>query len=187
MSYPAAVIWCLFFLTHSLYGQERAPYPDPPADVSSVAILVSDDEPGERLVINGTVYGSDGVTPAKNLVIYLYQTDASGVYNTADGSWHRPRIQGWVRTDEQGHYGIRTIKPGSYPRSNNPAHIHATVKLPGMAPRWIDDFLFQDDPYLSRRDREAGKAAGQFSHVMEVQRDSLGLLQCRRDIRLPRR
>ncbi|MEX2088444.1 MAG: hypothetical protein WEB62_01690, partial [Bacteroidota bacterium] len=54
-------------------------------------------------------------TPAAGVLLYVYQTDATGAYNNDDGSWQRPRINGWFRTDKNGRYEIRTIKPGSYP------------------------------------------------------------------------
>jgi protocatechuate 3,4-dioxygenase beta subunit len=147
-----------------------------------VATLVTADEPGEKLIISGTVYAEKGGTPLPGFVLYLYQTDATGVYNTTDGSWQGPRIRGWVRTDSDGKYEIRTIKPGSYPGSRNPAHIHVIVKPPGKDPDWIDDFLFEGDPFLTDKDRGRLKGEETFSPVMKVTRDESGMLHCRRDI-----
>jgi protocatechuate 3,4-dioxygenase beta subunit len=166
-------------------GQEEAPYPPPPADVSSVVYMVTDNEPGERLVINGVVYGSDSRTPLDGFVLYLYQTDASGVYNSTDRSWKRPRIRGWVKTDKEGRYEIRTIKPGNYPGSRNPAHIHVIAKLPGRDPDWLDDFLFEGDPFLSQKDRRRLETEGTFSPVMKIARGEGGVLHCKRDIKIP--
>lgn len=170
------------FVATSSFSQEEAPYPPPPAGVSSVTTLVTKDEPGDRLVITGTVYKADGKTAFPSLVIYLYQTDATGVYNTADGNWQRPRIRGWVKTDEKGRYEIRTIKPGSYPRSRNPAHIHAIIRLPGEKPKWIDDFLFEGDEFLPERDVQRAANSGTFSNIMKATVDSDGTLRCTRDI-----
>jgi len=169
----------------SAYSQETAPYPPAPADVSNVATLVSNDEPGERLVINGTVYQSDGRTPLSGFVLYLYQTDATGVYNKTDRKWWRPRIRGWVKTDKDGRYEIRTIKPGSYPGSRNPAHIHVIVKTEVNEPDWIDDYLFEGDPFLTDKDRHRMESDGRFSPVMRLVRDQDGTLRCARDIRIP--
>jgi len=167
------------------YSQEEAPFPPPPANVSSIATMTSEDEPGERLVISGIVYEVNGMTPLRGFVLYLYQTDASGVYNKTDRNWQRPRIRGWVRTDNDGKYEIRTIKPGSYPRSRNPAHIHVIVKLPGNEPEWIDDFLFEGDQFLSDEDRKRMDRDERFSPVMRVARDEKGILHCARNIRIP--
>ena len=132
-----------------VFSQESAPFPPPPSDVSPVVTLVTADEPGERLIVDGIACSGDGRTPLPGFVLYLYQTDATGVYNKTDGNWQRPRIRGWVRTDSNGKYEIRTIKPGSYPGSRNPAHIHVIVKPSGKDPDWIDEFLFDGDPFRS--------------------------------------
>jgi protocatechuate 3,4-dioxygenase beta subunit len=173
----------LFIVVGMVKAQDVVPFPPPPHEVSSVATLVTSDEPGERLVITGIVYTSDGKTPYPDFILYLYQTDATGVYNMTDRSWMRPRIRGWVRTDKDGKYEIRTVKPGSYPGSRNPAHIHAIVKLPGNEPDWIDDFLFEDDPFLTERERNRA-ASGDFSHIMRATRRADGTLVCTRNIKL---
>lgn len=86
-------------LAGSTLAKEDAPFPPPPKDVSSVATLVSGSEPGEKLVVTGTVYKSDRKTPLPDFILYVYQTDATGMYNKADGNWQRPRIHGWVKTE----------------------------------------------------------------------------------------
>src|SRR5687767_8800250 len=37
-------------------------------------------EPGEPIVIEGTVFKPDGRTPAPDVVIYTYHTNAAGIY-----------------------------------------------------------------------------------------------------------
>ena len=166
----------------NLHAQEVPPFPAPPKDFSATTMVAPAGEPGERLVITGTAYKADGKTPFASIVLYVYQTDASGVYNKTDGSWQRPRLRGWVKTDRNGKYKINTIKPGSYPNSKNPAHIHAIAQLPGEQPKWIDDFLFDGDPYLSERDRKQSADLGRFSHIMKTWREPDGLLRAERDI-----
>src|SRR5947209_2933753 len=39
------------------------------------------DEPGEPLEIEGSIYKSDGVTPAPDVILYVYHTDAHGHYS----------------------------------------------------------------------------------------------------------
>ncbi len=177
----------IVFLLVLFYGRslkaEDAPFPPPPANVSSVVTLVSDGEPGEKLVVRGTVFKEDGKTPYDGFILYLYQTDATGRYNKEDGYWGRPRIRGWIKTDKNGSYEIRTIKPGSYPGSRNPAHIHIIVKLPGQDPDWIDDFLFEGDPFLDPKDVKKSLEEKNFSHIVRAEKRD-GVLRCRRDIRI---
>jgi protocatechuate 3,4-dioxygenase beta subunit len=185
MSLPISVVPLLmFFSLTPAFSQEEAPFPPAPEDVGSTVNLAPGQEPGERLIITGTVYQSDGRTPMRDFMLYLYQTDASGVYNRTDGSWRRPRLHGWVRTDSKGKYEIRTIKPGNYPDGTEPAHIHAVIQLPGEPATWIDNFLFEDDAYLSEREKKMPERDGFFSSVMKMRRGSNGVIHCVRDIRV---
>jgi protocatechuate 3,4-dioxygenase beta subunit len=182
MNLKAALAAVVALAACTTFAQDSAPFPEPPAGVSSTVILAPENEPGERLVIRGTVYHADGRTPYAGLVIYVYQTDASGVYNTSNRSWREPRLRGWLRTGEGGVYEIRTIKPGSYPGSRNPAHIHAIIRLPGRSPEWIDDFLFAGDPFLTGRQNDEAASRGSFSNIVKLTRTGDGSSRGTRDI-----
>lgn len=168
----------------SANAQDVLPFPPPPDDISSTAILATREESGERLLIRGTVYHADGTAPFKGLIIYLYQTDASGVYNHANRSWREPRLRGWLKTGDRGEYEIQTIKPGSYPGSRNPAHIHAIIRLPGDAPEWIDDFLFDGDPFLTDQQQQESLKKGKFANIMKLTRSGENALTGTRDIKI---
>jgi protocatechuate 3,4-dioxygenase, beta subunit len=102
-------------------------------------------EPGERMVLTGTVYRADGRTPAGNLVLLAYHTNAKGIYPRKDGD-QRGTLQGRLRTDAKGRYRIDTIRPGGYPRSEAPAHVHLVVQPEGKPELYIDEVVFDDDP-----------------------------------------
>src|SRR4249920_3048343 len=76
--------------------------------------LVSGDEPGESMIISGTIYLPDGKTPAKEVILALWQTDAEGNYIKSGGGAgeEHPRIHGRLETGADGKYEFRTIKPG---------------------------------------------------------------------------
>jgi protocatechuate 3,4-dioxygenase beta subunit len=141
--------------------------------------LVGKDEPGEPLVVSGTIYQPDGRTPAPGVGLFGYHTDADGYYSRPQSDPRRARIRGRLTTDERGWYGIRTILPGHYPGRGNPRHIHVHVAAPGYPEHWIDSFLFAGDPYLT----EPSPAA--FSHIMRMRREG-GTWRGMRDIRLDR-
>lgn len=168
-------------------AQETPPLPQRPKKITSSVTLVSEKEPGEQLIINGTLYSPDRKTPAAGVLLYVYQTDATGVYNTNDGSWQKPRLNGWFRTDEDGRYKIRTVKPGSYPNRKQSAHIHLVIVPENGPARWLDDFLFEGDPFLSSSDQLRPARDGRFSHVMKISKEKDGLLRCERDIVLEAR
>ncbi|MEX1277118.1 MAG: intradiol ring-cleavage dioxygenase [Bacteroidota bacterium] len=170
-----------------LLAQETPPLPERPKTITSSATLVSEKEPGEQLIINGTFYSRDRKTPAAGVLLYVYQTDATGAYNNDDGSWQRPRINGWFRTDKNGRYEIRTIKPGSYPNRRQSAHIHLVIVPENGPARWLDDFLFEGDPFLSSDDQQRPSRDGSFSYVMKIRKEKDGLLHCERDIILDTR
>jgi len=91
--------------------------------------IATDQEPGQRLIITGHVFGADG-KPAR-VTLYAYHTDARGFYRP-DGSFKgEPRLRGTLVTAADGSYEIDTIKPAPYPNRNIPAHIHVHL-------RWLD-------------------------------------------------
>ena len=121
-------------------------------------------EHGPKLVISGTVYKSDGKTPAPGVVLYVYQTDQTGKYRVtgAEEGWGRRHgtIRGWMKTNDKGQYRFYTVRPASYSKTGPPAHIHVTVKEPDKSEYWIDDFHFDDDPFLTPDMRKGQRNRG---------------------------
>jgi protocatechuate 3,4-dioxygenase beta subunit len=154
-----------------------------PSRISSQATIAPPSEAGERLVISGTVYEPDGVTPAAAITIFAYHTDASGHYNSPDDALN-PRLYGWVRTDSDGRYEFRTIRPGPYPQVTTPAHIHAHVFGPGRPEWFIPEYWFEGDPLIPAKDRDLPNRLGRFSPVVHLTKDSDGGWRGHRDIRL---
>lgn len=120
----------------------------------------------EKLVLTGTVYAQDGRTPASGIIVYAYHTDGTGVYpvqghETGWGKRHGT-LRGWVRTGKDGRYTFFTTMPAAYPDGREPAHIHLTVKEPGLIPYFIDDVLFENDLLLTQavRDKQPQRGAG---------------------------
>ena len=138
--------------------------PVPFESLKEVDTLPTFGEQGPKLVISGTVYKSDGKTPAPGVVLYIYHTDQSGQYRkigTATGwATRHGSIRGWAKTNEQGLYRFYTIRPAAYSKTGPPAHIHATVKEPDKNEYYIDEFLFDDDPFLTAEDRKQQRNRG---------------------------
>jgi len=138
--------------------------PVPFEQLSPVDTLPDFHDQGEKILLTGKVYESDGVTPAKDVVIYAYHTDQRGLYPKKgdEKGWARRHgfIRGWIRTDADGNYSFYTLRPASYPNSNNPQHVHVVIKEPGKTEYWIVDFLFSDDPLVTKEMREAKNERG---------------------------
>lgn len=159
-----------------------------PDEIGWSTRLAPPGEPGQRMVIEGVVRGPDG-EPAEGVVVYAYQTDAGGVYPEhpeLDGWADRHgRLRGWARTGDDGRYRFETIRPGSYPGTTVPAHVHMHVIEPGCCTYYIDDIHFGDDPLLSaaQRDRMArGRRGG--SGLVAPETIEGGAIRVERDILL---
>lgn len=141
-------------------------------------------EQGPKLMVSGTVYRPDGKTPAPGIVLYVYQTDQTGRYRTTgnETGWARRHgtIRGWIKTNEKGEYRFYTIRPAAYSKTGPPAHIHITVKEPDKNEYWIDDFHFDDDPYLTADERQRQANRGGNGILQLVQKN--GILYGKRDI-----
>jgi protocatechuate 3,4-dioxygenase beta subunit len=144
--------------------------------------IVSEGERGEPLVISGTIYAPDGRTPLQGMTLFVYQTDATGVYTTSGGDNRSTRIHGAMRTSADGRYEFRTIRPGSYPGSRQPQHIHAYVSGPGYPEYWIDEYHFSDDPFITDEMKKRFGAKGNQSSVLTLTRDRDGVWRGFRDI-----
>jgi len=133
--------------------------------LTSVDTLPDFFDPGPKLKITGIIYQKDGKTPAKDIILYIYHTDQNGIYPTKGGEtgWARRHgyIRGWIKTGADGQYTFYTLRPASYPNGNNPQHIHPVIKEPGKNEYYIDEYLFNDDPYVTDSMRKnQGKRGG---------------------------
>ncbi len=144
---------------------------------------VSEKEPGERLVVSGTIYALDGRTPAEGISLYVYQTDVTGVYS---GGPRDTRIRGLMTTKADGRYEFHTIKPAPYPGVAPPAHIHAHILGPGYPEYWIENYIFEGDPAITAEERQKLSAASGFNPILSLTRGSDGVLRGARDIKIER-
>ncbi len=146
-------------------------------------------EPGDKLILTGTVLKPDGRTPAAGVVVYAYHTNARGIYPTRGGErgWDRRHgyLRGWIKTNERGEYRFESIRPGGYPGRTDPAHVHITVKELGRQEYWIDEVVFEDDPRVDTRYRQRQQNRGG-NGIIPLTRDANGAWQGRRDIVLER-
>lgn len=107
----------------------------------SVTTIAGLTEPGERLVVKGVVIDASTKKPVGGVTVYAYHTDATGVYNKR--GINTPRLRGWVTTDADGKFELRTIRPAAYPGGGNPAHIHFELTGAGYPKQW-DELEFKN-------------------------------------------
>lgn len=145
-----AVSWLLLgaVATHAQPEIATQAPPEAPARVT----VAGEGEPGEPLVVRGRILGPEG-EPVPGASVFVYQTGEDGIYGPEGNS--NPRLKGYLRTDDQGRWEIRTIRPGSYPGTRVAAHIHVHVAPPDGAPEKVGEIVFEGDPLLTSRMRDS--------------------------------
>jgi protocatechuate 3,4-dioxygenase, beta subunit len=152
-------------------------------DAASKITIAAKDEPGERLIVSGQVFGPDGKTPLAGASVYVYHTDAKGLYTPETNDNRNPRLRGYMRTDAQGRYEYSTIKPAPYPNNRIAAHIHYVVNAPGHQER-VFEIVFEGDPNIDERMRaEAAKDGSAFS-IRKLTRDQQSVWRCAQDVKM---
>ena len=129
--------------------------------------IVSAKEQGEPLTVTGRVVEGSG-QPVKAAVMYFYQTSSKGWYSDRaahvggkEGDRKHARLFGYLKTDAEGRFELRTIRPAGYPNSNLPAHIHIEVELANKpAAILITEIQFDDDTRLTADLRKRSQQEG---------------------------
>lgn len=158
----AGPAWAAHHACHTTAVQPVGPFYRTNAPM--ISRLAGLDEPGQRLVISGTVFSSDCTTPLPNALIEVWQANHAGVYDAqTPGNFterHAFHLRGLLYTDEQGRYRLDTIMPGryaippgllgqeQYAGLTRPAHIHMRVAESLHVPL-TTQIYFQGDPHFS--------------------------------------
>ena len=151
-------------------------------------ILVTPEEPGEPLEVKGEIHTDDGRVVAGALV-HVFHADATGWYSR-QGAMDEPhsRIFGYMRSDADGRFVFRTVRPGAYPERDGvegparfiPAHIHVEVETPGGLRKM--QVVFSDDPRMQPEHWKTW-AAKQGNPIVVPSREN-GLWSCALPIRV---
>jgi len=128
-----------------------------PLDTDNDLVLLNDSltpSIGEITHLSGRIFNENG-SPARGVVIELWQADANGCYihsgGAARGQERDPNFQGYGRflTDADGRYYFRAIRPVPYgPRT---AHFHIAVNKGGK--RILTTQLYDSSQELNKTDR----------------------------------
>lgn len=104
----------------------------------------------EKLKISGTIYQSDGITPAKDVILYISQPDENGNYQLKRDANRKRYVHhsAWIKTDADGKYTFYTFMPGKLLRTKELKQIHRIIKEPGKPEQELASFFFNDDPLI---------------------------------------
>ena len=82
-----------------------------------------------KLKITGTIYESDGLTPAKDVILFIEQPNENGDFDLRKANDKRyVNHRGWVKTDADGRYTFYTFVPGNDRRYNQLQQIFPELK-----------------------------------------------------------
>jgi protocatechuate 3,4-dioxygenase beta subunit len=111
---------------------------------------------GDAIWVTGLVTDRD-CRPVAGAQVEIWQACAAGRYAHPSDSNQAPLDPlfgyfGLARTDEDGHYRFKTIKPGAYPAGGGwirPSHIHFRAEGPNLR-RLTTQMYFAGDPHQNR-------------------------------------
>ena len=119
-----------------------------PPGASSTGRLAPQGEPGQPLNVSGVVIGPDGA-PVSGCIALRLPDGPRRVYGVKPVSDNQnPRLKLFLRSDAKGTWSFDTIKPGSYPNSRVPPHIHFEVSAAGRATK-VFEIVFEGDPFVT--------------------------------------
>ncbi|WP_101357659.1 dioxygenase family protein [Raineya orbicola] len=131
-----------------------------PKNISSEHTSIGWKEGKQKLILTGKVFLLDGKTPASDVIIYYWHTDDKGLYSsnneTLKQAKEHGKLRGWVKSDKEGNYTIKTSRPAAYPNDNIPQHIHLSIKEPNIN-EYYADLYFDDDPLYLNHKKKYGK------------------------------
>ena len=137
-----------------------------------------------KLKISGTIYKSDGVTPAKDVILYIEQADENGNFDVRKENNRRyVHNRGYIKTDSNGNYTFYTYVPGNDRRYNQMQQLFPIIKEPFKPEYEIATFLFDEDPLLSKLCRKRMAKKGDISRILKLKKED-GLFVTKKNIRL---
>ncbi|RDI24136.1 catechol 1,2-dioxygenase [Pseudacidovorax intermedius] len=103
--------------------------------------------PGVPLFVSGVVRDGQG-RPLADAMVDVWQASPVGLYENQDPTQENMNLRGRFRTDAEGRYHFRSVRPAGYPvpvdgpcgvllkaqrrHPNRPAHLHFMVSKPGF-------------------------------------------------------
>lgn len=122
---------------------------------SNVDTIPDFDTKQNKIKITGTIYEKDGVTPAKDVILSIYQTNEIGDFVLVKKDAKEKEIyhRASIKTEADGQYTFYTFMPGTTHRSNELKKIHTTIKEQEKEEYGMYAFVFDNDPLLNKHCR----------------------------------
>lgn len=151
-------------------------YVEIPKIISSEHTSIGWTEGSQKLILKGRVFQLDGRTPAKDVIVYYWHTDDKGLYSSNKQTpvkvKEHGKLRGWVKSDENGHYTIKTSRPAAYPSQDIAQHIHLSIKEPDIKNEYYADLYFDDDPLYLKHKKKYGKIDRAGTEILRILLDN---------------
>ncbi|MTE25685.1 MULTISPECIES: hypothetical protein [Winogradskyella] len=176
---------CFYSAVNPISAQESPIY-DRAEDLLSNTDTIPDfRSKTNKLKLTGVIYQSDGVTPAKDVIIFIEQPDENGDFDLRQSGDDRYVFhRSWVKTDEDGRYTFYTFVPGNDRRYNQMQQIFPIIKEASKPEVQLESLLFDEDPLLTKRCRKRLIKKGQEARILNIEKED-GMLVASKDIVLP--
>jgi hypothetical protein len=180
------ILFCFTFIitfNNSLNAQETAAVLDkqkeaylerhPIYDYNKLQLSASDSIPDfelkrQKLKITGTIYQSDGITPAEGIILYIEQADEDGDFDLRKLNDKRyAHHRGWIKTNADGRYTFYTFVPGNDRRYNQLQQLFPAIKEPLKQSYNLESFLFDEDPLLTTLCRKKINKKGDPTRILK--------------------
>lgn len=185
---------CMFGLQQSVTAQNNSNISEeqkesylerhPIYDYNELQLSATDSIPDfeskeQQLKITGTIYKSDGVTPAEGIILYIEQADENGDFDLREKNDKRyAHHRGWVKTDANGRYTIYTFVPGNDRRYNQLSQLFPAIKEPSKPNYNLESFLFDTDPMLTKLCRKKIAKKGDPTRILKpIKKDGLLIVE----------
>lgn len=123
----------------------------------------------DKLKITGVIYESDGITPAKDVILYVEQPDENGDFDLRKTDKKRyVHHRAWVKTDSDGRYTFYTFVPGGDRRYNQLQQVFPMIKEPSKQVYPVETLLFDGDPLLTKTCRKRMAKKGDTTRILEL-------------------
>ena len=124
--------------------------------------IVRSATPGPTLFADFRITGPDG-TPLPDVEVHIWHSSPIGFYENQDPDQAAMNLRGIFRTDADGRFSFRSVRPGGYPIPTDgpvgdllraqrrhpyrPAHLHILAHAPGYK-TLITQLFVDDDEHL---------------------------------------
>lgn len=131
--------------------------------------------------ISGTLYMSDGVTPANDYIITINQANENGDFEVDENNVLITSAS--VKTNPKGEYTFYTYIPGNDRLYNKLQEIFMKVQTPDGTEYAMPTLLFDTDPMLTKRCRKQIAKKSDVSRILKLKKEE-GISVVHRDMTL---